>query len=782
MIHLRFKKIAKVTSFFLILAVVFLIPVFFSYFFPTGNTFELPKNTIFKILVLLLSATTILERALTVNGSLNLVKLFSKYRNYLLVIVLFILSLVISTFLSLDHTKSLYGIYERQQGFFAYAYYLLFFILILINIRSLSKFKIILLTTSMSSFFVCFYGVLQRFGFDFVKWSESFAEIGRVTSTFGQPNFLASYLLLVIPITTFLLFDYKQRIAKIFLSIILLLQLACLFFTYSMGGWIGLIGGFLIAAVIYLIKNKNIVDKNKIKVWKNPRNVIPLFLVISFLLLFFFIFANSTIVKYKVASLVDWKNSSTASRINFWQASTKAIADKPIFGYGLEMQGEVLVKYYQKNWGVLGDVNTYPDRAHNFLLDSLLTGGLANFVALLLMLFIFIKSAIKNIRNNNNAFLMLAFLWSIIAYLISLMFSFSVVATNVYLWLFLALIAVASAELSKNKDENNNETESMPKSKKALITQIFLAAVILSIVFCQINKNLNLLIADYYAGKMQVALQENDIYTFLELSSYLDKDTMKSGYYNNQIISALTNFSTNRNFSSYQASIAEIAEKILANIKSGDYSSNLNKARIYTILAEKNNSDEFTKAEYFYTQVRNYSPEMPKTYYEIGNMYAKKKDYVQATNNYEIALSKLPDLSDPYLNEKHANAIKNEKRFYYLALGNVFLEKGETNNAEYYYDLAIKNNVVNNYNVYFEIAKAYYLHSNFDKALHYTNQAYSLDTSNYYWPLSISQIYQDKGDKKTALKYAQEALKLNPSSGIVNKLVTKLQKEVEIKK
>ncbi|HOZ56495.1 MAG: O-Antigen ligase [Parcubacteria group bacterium ADurb.Bin316] len=774
MFFLRLIRIANITSFFLILAVVLLTPIFFSYFWPTANTFELPKSVLFKLLVLLILAATAIEKILIFKSNVDFFSALKKNRKYLAAIFLFLSSLLVSTIFSIDSTKSFYGIYERQQGFLFNFFCLLFFLLVLININSAKKFRAVLITICASSFFVCAYGLMQKLGYDFVKWSESFSDIGRITSTFGQPNFLASYLLLVMPVTIFLIWNAEKSFFKLVFFIIFLFQSACLFFTYSLGGWVGFGVGLVITVATFLIKNRSFFNNSIAK----KRHSFIYLLVILILFLFFILFiqnfSNDAILKYKINSLFNWQSSSASTRINFWRASSRAIAQKPFWGHGLEMQGDVLVGYYQKNWGALEGVNSYPDRAHNFFLDSLLVGGLVNLVAFLFLLFVFFSSAWQKNWRNGDSFLILVFLWALVAYLVSLFFSFAIVVTSIYFWLYLALIL---ALLDNNiRNEEANEVIYPLEQEKKLAFRVFLTLSVVVLIFYQINKEFNRLVADYYAGRMQVALESNEISSFLEISGYLNDDVIKTKYYHNQIISALINFSSNPFFSNYQAQINRLALRLLLSIKSESYSDILNKARIYYILANGDNHDYFNKSEHFYDQIKKYSPEMPKVYYELGNLYAKKGDYDLAIDNYEKALSKLPSLDESVLNQKHIEAIRVEKKFYYLSLGNIAVEKGDYIKSDDYYKSAIQNKDKDDYSIYFVIARSYYLREEWNRALYFVEEAHRLDPGNYFWPLSISQIYQDKNDKSKALWYARAALRLNPENQSVAKLVASLEK------
>ncbi len=434
--------------------IVFLIPLFFPYFFITNNLFELTKFILFKILVLLWSFVFFIKLIID-NDFYNkkiqiLKKIYLKNKIDIIFFFLFILSLIFSTYLAFDKNLSIYGLYDRQFGLIFYFYCLLFFGLFVLSIKkSYIVYYVKLILTS--SFFVCIYALAQISGYDFMNWSEKWGAVQRATSTFGQPNFLASYLLLVIPITIYFIYISNKFLGKFFGLIVLVLQLLTLYFTYSRGGWIGLIFGLLVFGIIYWILQIQILRaEDGYSNSKNNRNLLHnnkyykfgLIFIILVIILIIFSIDHSKIFSRRITSLLDFQSGSVAVRISFWQASWDAIKQRPLFGYGLDNQGEVLIKYYQKDWGIFNNVNSYPNRAHNLFLDILLTRGIFGLVTYLVLLYLFFRTIFKNIKENKARELNLAILAATICYLVSLQFSFSFIVSEIYFWLYFAIIYI----------------------------------------------------------------------------------------------------------------------------------------------------------------------------------------------------------------------------------------------------------------------------------------------------------------------------------------------------
>jgi O-antigen ligase len=97
---------------------------------------------------------------------------------------------------------------------------------------------------------VALYGILEQLGLDPFEWSAT-AVKGRSSSTLGHPNFLAGYLVMSLPVTAALFLKGKQkRRVSALLGIDVALQVMCLVFTFSRGGYIGAIAAALVLAVL----------------------------------------------------------------------------------------------------------------------------------------------------------------------------------------------------------------------------------------------------------------------------------------------------------------------------------------------------------------------------------------------------------------------------------------------------------------------------------------------------------------------------------------------------
>ena len=112
-------------------------------------------------------------------------------------------------------------------------------------------------------------------------------------------------------------------------------------------------------------------------------------------------------------------------------------------GYGLENQVLNFINYYEPKMSVLESINSHPDRAHNDILDTVLTSGLFGLVSYLFLLISIFYIGLKQVFKNKDYFIKitsLCVLTGLVGYLTSLQFSFHIITTSVYFWAFFAII------------------------------------------------------------------------------------------------------------------------------------------------------------------------------------------------------------------------------------------------------------------------------------------------------------------------------------------------------
>ncbi len=149
----------------------------------------------------------------------------------------------------------------------------------------------------------------------------------RVYSTLGNPNLLAGYLLLVLPVCIALVFEQKNKLFKIIFLIGAVLILICLILTGSRGGYIGLIFSFIVSLITFLnyfisykMTNKKLII------------ILTIFGIIAFILSLTFLFP---VITERMLTIFTFReHSSNNYRLNVWIACLKMLKDNVLIGIG----------------------------------------------------------------------------------------------------------------------------------------------------------------------------------------------------------------------------------------------------------------------------------------------------------------------------------------------------------------------------------------------------------------------------------------------------------------
>ncbi|MBQ8577587.1 MAG: O-antigen ligase family protein [Clostridia bacterium] len=222
-----------------------------------------------------------------------------------------------------------------------------------------------------SAVLVALYGIYQNF-FTVVDttWqdTEMFSDIsGRVVSTLENPNVLAEYLIMILPVALagFLISPKaSQKLCYLFVGGILG---ACLIFTWSRGAWLGL----LIAVMVFLL------------MYSKKVMVVGLFgvLAVPFLP---FVLPDSILNRF--LSIGNLGDTSTSYRVHIWEGVLSMLGDHFLggIGVGTEVFGEVYPRY------ALSGIESAP-HSHNLYLQILVETGILGFALFLVFLFTFAK-------------------------------------------------------------------------------------------------------------------------------------------------------------------------------------------------------------------------------------------------------------------------------------------------------------------------------------------------------------------------------------------------------
>jgi O-antigen ligase len=433
---------------FLFTALFFLTPLTFN--LSNSEFFEVPKMYLVYLFTILIVSTHLFN---------YLKGLRPIFRHTLLDIplVLFLASQTISTIFSIDTHTSFFGYYSRLNGglLSLICYSLLYWTFVIYVTPNLKKSTII--ATLASATIVTFFGILEHFNltqYSVVKdifkpvitsiatqkshfflplyalvakefWQQDV--VGRVFSTFGQPNWLAAYLCILVPVVLDLFLKSKSLWHRASYLFLVTSFWVCLLFTKSKSGIIATIISLTVYGLIYLYKNK----KNNFSI-----------LVTSYLLLVFFSLTVSNPIKDLLIPSKNQPATTPASTQNLvvtpsedirkivWQGSLQLWRQFPIIGTGPETFAYSYYWTRPASHNLTSEWNFVYNKAHNEYLNYLATSGTIGFLTYLLLIVFIIRLLLPH------PYLLSSF----ITILITNFAGFSVVVTSLYFIFLPALI------------------------------------------------------------------------------------------------------------------------------------------------------------------------------------------------------------------------------------------------------------------------------------------------------------------------------------------------------
>jgi O-antigen ligase len=263
---------------------------------------------------------------------------------------------------------SFFSDFERSWGIFTVAHLMLFYILarIFFNERD---WRIFWHLSFGASLWVCVYGWIQRFPGVF-KINVFQAGVGRITSTLGNPAYVAIYLVFNAALAAFFACRAagKKRVGYLVISAI---NLATLTLTEIRGVYLGLVAGVILAALLYVILGSS----------ARRRQAVGAVLGAGALILLFGFFnpENALVKKIPILSRlssISIEDVTAQTRFIGWNAAWQGFKERPLLGVGMENYNVVFNKHLQARYYNLASAETFFDRAHNQYLNLLAESGI----------------------------------------------------------------------------------------------------------------------------------------------------------------------------------------------------------------------------------------------------------------------------------------------------------------------------------------------------------------------------------------------------------------------
>lgn len=242
--------------------------------------------------------------------------------------------------------------------------------------RHLNKVLVLLLAVGVGISLYGFYQTLfpERYG-DIWSDADMFSTITvRVYSTFGNPNVLGEYLLLMIPIACGFFFAADNRKTRLGGALAVVIMVVCLILTYSRGCYLGL----LFAAAVFLV----LLDRRFLFLGILAVVLSPLYL------------PESVITRF--ASIGNLADSSSSYRLKIWLGNLDMLRDFWFSGLGPDYEAYITIyPFYARN-------GIYAAHAHNLYLQILCDSGIVGLLVFLGLIVSFYRMMLTAIRHERD--------------------------------------------------------------------------------------------------------------------------------------------------------------------------------------------------------------------------------------------------------------------------------------------------------------------------------------------------------------------------------------------
>ncbi|OQY47800.1 MAG: hypothetical protein B6242_04065 [Anaerolineaceae bacterium 4572_78] len=261
------------------LAAIVGVPLFFNIY--TARTFEPDKITLMRSIVTVMIFAwliKLIEQGLTKSDTSFRERFIAWLKRPMIFPTLLIsIIYIISTAFSISPAVSFWGSYQRLQGTYTFLSYMVIFAMMVANMTTREQVDRFITTVIITSVPVALYGIIQKNGLDPLPWAGDVQK--RVASNMGNAIFVASYLIMIIPITISRLVTSMKRMitsethswANTFLAstyiFVLAIQVITVIYSKSRGPQLGLLGaGALIGLLFLILLRQKADDKSMLSV------------------------------------------------------------------------------------------------------------------------------------------------------------------------------------------------------------------------------------------------------------------------------------------------------------------------------------------------------------------------------------------------------------------------------------------------------------------------------------------------------------------------------------
>jgi O-antigen ligase len=336
----------------------------------------------------------------------------------------------------------LWGEYARRTGLMAYLGFAVYFIASSRVIR-FANIRWVYAMVWFVGFFMTFYGIIQHFGVDFVKWDNPY---NSVISTVGNPDFAGAVMGITVVVTFGIVLntDYKM-INRVVAAVTALMTLVTIKFSGALQGLLATAVGVGLIAVVWVYQR-----------WQKLAWVGTGLGVVVGVVAFL-----GTLQMGPLKGLL--YKASVTYRGDYWRAGMHMFTTHPWFGVGLDRYGSYFRQYRDARQALRRGPDVLSNAAHNVFIHLAATGGifvLLSYVAL--VAYIFWRGVVGLRKNVGNKKVVVAtFFGAWLTYIVQSIISIDNIGVAIWGWLLGGVVvglSVMEAEVqskAKNRQVTN---------------------------------------------------------------------------------------------------------------------------------------------------------------------------------------------------------------------------------------------------------------------------------------------------------------------------------------
>ncbi|MBI4160581.1 MAG: O-antigen ligase family protein [Candidatus Yanofskybacteria bacterium] len=598
-------------------------------------------------------------------------------RNILLIIfALFTLVFGLSSVISVNPYLSFWGSLERMGGWWSFAHYLVYFVILTGVFKTREDWLKLAKLTIFVAVLSAFYGFGQKTN---IKFFIGSGNRERIFGTIGNPALFAGYQIVNLFLAlAFALSSWVPSKQKGYLYFAALISTVAVLMTAVRGSILGTAVGFFLFGLLYAILMKHRMAKKFLSL---------LLLLFAVFILFSLTMKNTSLVRNSgyLRRMTDFSFTTRTVQTRFWawEAGLKGWNDNAktiIFGWGPENFNVPFSKNFNPKFFEGPGSETLFDRAHNMFIEILVTMGILGFtmyVAIFVVSYHLLWKRMKEGRLEKPIGIGLISL--ITAYIIHNSFIFDTSANLIVFFSVLGfimwLVSRPSLEQSNSVGRQpagnfHSQKPSVPDRGFKMAHQTLLIFLLIGAVYLIYKTNILQSKANYATTRALVRSWAGDpngaVTKFKEALSY----NVPGKYeYRHRYAQWVLEYTNGKKLGDAEKAALEFAiQEVQKNADENkeDYLPYLYISRLHIVLGKEDKDSPHNDLAIENTlKALEISPTFVRTYYEIAQAYLNKGDFANAIKYFEEVAKLNPEvgLSFWYLGATYFEAGNAEEGF-----------------------------------------------------------------------------------------------------------------------